>query len=104
MSKRLFLTLSEDEFLRFEFARAELGMQRSQYLKYLLAGKKEIRPVTIKEKQISDKLSEICNYIKVIALKDNISDDEKIYLMQLLRDMNEFFEVTFITKGGEKNF
>ena len=47
-SARLFLSLSEEELKSFETGRNELGFNRSQYIRYLIGGQKEIRPPAIK--------------------------------------------------------
>ena len=88
MSVRVFLSLSEEEFARFESARRELGMGKSQYLKYLMSGQKEIRPEPIRNRKLADKLSATSDYLKIIALKDSLTDDEKLYLMELIKSLS----------------
>ena len=89
---RLFLNLSDDELLKFENARTALGMNRSQYVRYLIGGAKEIRPCSIRHKEIIRRLSSIDKNIKVIAMKDCLSDKDKLKLMTKLEDVIKIFK------------
>lgn len=90
-TKRLFLSMSEDEWNRFEKAREELGMNRSQYVRYLIGGQKEIRPVAIKQKELIYHLSNIDRSLKVIAMKDELSEEEKMIVIAKLEDLKNLF-------------
>ena len=92
MSVRLFLTLSENEFHQFENSRAQLGMQKSQFLKYLLLGQKEIRPMPIVHRQLLDKLSSVDRNLKIIAMKEDLSDEDRLYTMEQLMDIKGFLD------------
>ena len=92
MSVRMFLSLSENEFNQFEHARNELGMSRSQLLKYLLQGQKEIRPMPIVQRKLLDKLSSTDRNVKVIAMKDSLSDEEKLYVLEQLKDIKLYLD------------
>lgn len=92
MSERLFLSLTEEEFVQFEHSREQLGMYRSQFLKYLLHGQKEIRPMPIVQKQLLDKLSSVERNLKVIAIKDDLSDEEKLYASEQLKDIKVYLD------------
>ena len=59
---------------------------------YLLKGQKEIRPASIVNIRLIDKLSEVDRHLKVIAMKDALSDNEKIYVMEQLRDIKELLD------------
>lgn len=92
MSKRMFMTLTEDEYERFEDARNQLGMYRSQYLKYLIQGQKEIRPVPITQQKIISAMSGVERNLKILAMKDTFSDEERLYIMEQIKDMKSSFE------------
>ena len=47
-NKRLFLSLSEDDVLRLDCLREELGMNRSQYIRYVLSGQQKLICPSIK--------------------------------------------------------
>ena len=83
--------MSEDEWNRFENAREKLGMNRSQYVRYLIDGQKEIRPVAIKQKDMIFHLSNIDRSLKVIAMKEEISEKEKMIVIAKLEDLKNLF-------------
>ena len=89
---RLFLNLSDEELMKFENARNALGMNRSQYVRYLIGGAKEIRPYSIKQKELISKLASIDKSIKVIAMKDDLSDMDKMKLMSKMEDVIKIFK------------
>ncbi len=41
MSNRLFLSLQDEDLNRLDALRSELGMNRSQYIRYLLSGQRK---------------------------------------------------------------
>lgn len=88
-SARLFLSLSEDELKKFEEGRNELGFNRSQYLRYLIAGQKEIRPPAIKDRAYISKLASIDRSIKAIAMKEELSDTDKMLLYSKLDELKK---------------
>lgn len=92
MSKRMFMTLTEEEYDRFECARGQLGMYRSQYLKYLIQGQKEIRPMPITQQKMIDTISGIERNLKVIAMNDSFSDEERLYVMEQIKDIKSSFD------------
>ena len=52
ISKKVHLSLSEEEVAKFDMLRNELGMNRSQYFCYLLTGQKKQMPVSIRYKNL----------------------------------------------------
>ena len=88
-TKRLFLSMSEDEWESFEKAREELGMNRSQFVRYLIGGQKEIRPPAIKYKELIFHIANIDRDLKVIAMKEEMSDIEKMQVLVKLEDLKK---------------
>lgn len=88
-TKRLFLSMSEDELESFERAREELGMNRSQFVRYLIGGQKEIRPPAIKYKELIFHIANIDRDLKVIAMKEGLSDIEKMQVLAKLEDLKK---------------
>lgn len=78
MANRLFLSLSDEELRCFETARELLGMNRSQYLRYLMTDQKEIRPVELTHRELIQKLSCIERDLKVIAMKKELGEQERM--------------------------
>ena len=62
ISKKVHLSLSEEEVAKFDMLRNELGMNRSQYFCYLLTGQKKQMPDSIRYKNLIAKLSDIDCY------------------------------------------
>lgn len=87
MGKRMFMSLTENEYERFESARGELGMTRSLYLKYLISGQKEIRPPAITQRKLIEKLALVDRDLKIIAMKENLEDNDRIYVMEQLKEL-----------------
>lgn len=88
-STRLFLSLSEEEFQNFENARNELGYNRSQYIRYLIGGQKEIRPPAMKYKELIAAIASIDRSLKVIAMKDSLSDIDKLLVITKLEELKK---------------
>lgn len=86
---RLFMTVSQEELDFFESAREKLGMNRSQYLRYLVGGQREIRPPAIKERELIRHLADVERDLKVIAMKENLSDGDKLLVMEKLDDIKK---------------
>ena len=91
-SIRLFVSVTEEEFAQFEKAREELGMNRSQYLRYLIGGQKEIRPIAIRYRDLISHLASIDRSLKVIALKEELSDQDKMIVLTKLQDLKKLKE------------
>ena len=51
ISKKVHLSLPEEEVAKFDMLRNELGMNRSQYFCYLLSGQKKQMPDSIRQKR-----------------------------------------------------
>ncbi|MEE0862489.1 MAG: hypothetical protein U0L79_05850 [Lachnospiraceae bacterium] len=88
-STRLFLSLSEEEFQSFENARNELGYNRSQYIRYLIGGQKEIRPPAMKYQEIIARMASIDRSLKVIAMKDVLSDTDRMFIVTKLEELKK---------------
>lgn len=101
---RLFMSLTPAEFNSFESAREELGMNRSQYLRYLLGGQKEIRPPAITQRELIRYLAEVERDLKIIAMKDSLEDGDKLIVMAKLDDIKQKLEgkelLDIMSKGG----
>lgn len=87
MTHRLFLTMSEEEFEKFETMREQLGMNRSRYVRYLLSGQKDLRPPTIRYSKLVEQLREIDRDLKILAMKDTLSEVDRIYIMAKISEI-----------------
>lgn len=49
---RVFLSMTDDEVCALDAAREKVGMTKSQYVRYLMSSKKDIRPPTIRYREL----------------------------------------------------
>lgn len=93
-STRLFLSLSEEDFQSFENARNELGYNRSQFVRFLIGGQKEIRPPAIKNQAFISRIASIDRSIKAIAMKETVSDMDKMLVIAKLEEIKQMMSST----------
>ena len=77
-NKRLFLSLSEEDVTRLDMLRSDLGMNRSQYIRYVISGRDMVLTPSIKYKDLIERFSEIELDLKVIALKNTMGLEDKL--------------------------
>lgn len=92
---RLFMSLTEDEVKQFDKACDKAGMTRSQYLKCLLHDRRDIRPPVLQYKEMIHALESIERDLKVIVMKEELSDNDRLLVMQKLSDLKEIFSGRF---------
>ncbi|MCF0127389.1 MAG: hypothetical protein HUJ70_02410 [Pseudobutyrivibrio sp.] len=86
-NKRLFLSLSEEDVNRLDFLREELGMNRSQYVRYMLSGRNLVMPQSLSQKELIQQLSDIDLHLKIIALKDGVDTKDVLFVNEALKDI-----------------
>lgn len=94
-SKRLFMTMPEELYEQFEKNRELLGMNRSMYVRYLLQGQRELRPLTIRYVKLIDKLNDIDRELKMIAAKETLSDVDRLAVMTKLDDIKKLLNKNY---------
>ena len=77
---RLNMCVAESDVEILDLRRAELGMSRSEFVRYMIRNQKRIVPVSIKEKELIRVLSDIDTHLKVIALKEILSVEDRLFL------------------------
>ena len=92
---RLFLSLSEEDMQKFDRACEKAGMKRSQYFKYLLSGRRDIRPPVLQYRELIHVLGNIERDLKMIAMKEELADKDRIFIMHNLVDFNNNFSGRF---------
>lgn len=90
-NKRLFLSLSQEDVDKLDKLRSELGMNRSQYIRYLLSGKKKVIPTVIKEKKLIEAISKIDLDMRALALKEGMAPEDALTIFCEIREMKELF-------------
>ena len=88
-NKRLFLSLSEDDVLRLDCLREELGMNRSQYIRYVLSGQQKLICPSIKYMEAVKRLSSIDLSLRTIVLKDSVSEEDKLAIYSELQEIKK---------------
>ena len=101
---RLFLSLSEEDMQKFDRACEKAGMKRSQYFKYLLSGRRDIRPPVLQYRELIHVLGNIERDLKVIAMKEELADKDRIFIMQKLADLNDTFAGRFEMEIKDKEY
>lgn len=86
-NKRLFLSMSEEDVDRLDRLRNELGMNRSQYIRYLLSGQRKVIPSSIKDKKLIEVLSQIDLDMRVLALKDGVTAKDSLAIFSEIKEI-----------------
>ena len=88
-NSRLFLSVSEEDLHRLDMLREELGMNRSQYIRYVISGQKKVLIPSVKYKEMISKLSQIDLSLRVIALKEEMTSEDKLLIYTKLQEIKE---------------
>lgn len=86
-NNRLFLSVSDADLSKLDILRAELGMNRSQYIRYLIEGQKRVLIPSIKYKELITKVSQIDLSLRVIALKDEMDEKDKLIVYSKIEEI-----------------
>ncbi len=101
--KRIYMTMDEKLIERFDKACHKAGLSRSQYLTCLLSGRRDLRPPVLGYKDMVRELAMIQQDLKVIALKESLTDDEKILIFAKLSDIRQLFGKMIDTASGKQS-
>ena len=88
-NKKLFLSVSESDLKRIDDLRTELGMNRSEYIRYLLSGQKKVIPYSMKQRHLVEVLSQVDLHLKAICLKEGIEPKDVLYIQESLKDIKK---------------
>lgn len=88
-NNRLFLSVSDADLHKLDALREELGMNRSQYIRYLIEGQKKILIPSIRYKELITKISQIDLSLRVIALKNGMSSEDKLLIYAKLDEIKK---------------
>ena len=86
-NNRLFLSVSDADLHRLDALREELGMNRSQYIRYLISGQKRKLIPSVKYKELVTKISQVDLSLRVIALKEEISTEDKLLVFTKIEEI-----------------
>lgn len=91
-NKRLFLSLSEEDVTKLDLLRMELGMNRSEYIRYVITKRKKILHPSIKYKELIERFAEIELDLKVIALKDTMDVEDKLNVEVAIQELKALLD------------
>ena len=77
---RLVLSVSEEDRSKLDKLSAELGMNRSQYVRYLLSGCSKLITPSMKYREFVKHFSQIDLSLRVIALKEEVSSEDMLFI------------------------
>ncbi|MCR5337559.1 MAG: hypothetical protein K6E75_03280 [Lachnospiraceae bacterium] len=100
--KRVCFTIDESVIERFDNACGEAGLTRSQYLGCLLSGRIDIRPPVFGYKALIQCISSIERDLKAIALREELSDNDRILILEKLVEIKQLLEGRFGTGNETK--
>ena len=89
-NNRLFLSVSDEDLHRLDALRGELGMNRSQYIRYIISGQKRLLIPSVKYKELISKLSQIDLSLRVIALRPEMSSEDKLLIYTKLQEIKDY--------------
>lgn len=90
-NKRLFLSLPEDDVARLDMLRTELGMNRSQYIRYVLSGQNKKIVPSIKYREAIQRLASIDLSLRNIVLKESVSEADKLAIYSEISEIKKIF-------------
>ena len=92
LSKRLNLVLSDEEEAKLNEICERHSYNMTQALRNLIMDEEIKVPYEIENKEVIDKLCTISNDIKVIVMKDNLSSEDQIVLMEFVNSIKELLK------------
>lgn len=91
-NKRLFLSLSDSDLERLDKRRAEFGMNRSEYIRYLLSSQRKAIPYSISQKELVKQIAQVNLYLKTICLKEEMRPEDVLFVMEAVTDIRATIE------------
>ena len=86
---RLNMYVDAEDVVALDSLRAELGMNRSEYIRYMLKNQKRLVPVSIKEKELIRILSQIDIHLKALALKEELSVEDRLFIYSEIEEIKK---------------
>ena len=100
--KRVCFSVDESVIERFDNACGDAGLTRSQYLGCLLSGRIDIRPPVFGYKALIQCMSSIERDLKAIALREDMSDNDRILILEKLTEIKQLLEERFGNENRER--
>ena len=87
--ERIMISMNSSDIDFFERKRAELGMNKSAFVRLLIANYENNLPSFIENKELIAALSEVSSLIKALLISDKISSTDKMILYEKINKLNE---------------
>ena len=85
------ISMYETDVDLFELRRTELGMNKSAFIRLLLAEHENKVPSFIKDKELISAISELNTSVKELIISDKVDEIEVIHLIEQIKVSNEMF-------------
>ena len=86
---RLCISMSQDDIDKFENGRETANMNRSAYIRLLIAEHENVIPGFYRNKELISELAKLNNGINELLLKNTLSDAEKLKLYEKMTDITK---------------
>lgn len=86
---RMCVTLSENDLENFERGRSSTGMNKSSYIRLLIAEHERRVPAFWKNKELIEKLSDLNTSVKELILTEKINDADKLLILEKINKLTE---------------
>ena len=80
--ERFSITMNSDDIDLFERRRAELGLTKSAYIRYLIAEHENGVPEFISFQKVIKQISELNTYMKEIIINENFDANDKLLVYE----------------------
>lgn len=90
---RLVLSVSEEDRNKLDSLSAELGMNRSQYVRYLISGSTKLVTPSIRYQELLSHFSSIDLSLRVIALKEEVSSEDMLIIESSIKELKKLLFV-----------
>lgn len=87
--ERITISMNSSDIDFFERKRAELGMNKSAFVRLLIANYENNIPSFIKDREIIGALSDVNSLMKALLISDKISSTDKMILYEKINKLNE---------------
>ena len=88
-SNRLFLSVSDNDLKKLDELSSDIGMNRSEYIRHIIRNQRLIIPASIKEKEMIRLISKIDTDLKVLALREELTDADKLFIVSGIDDIKK---------------
>ena len=90
--ERFTFTMRDSDIDLFERFRTDLGMNKSAFLRFLIAEHADRVPPVLKYKDVISQFSALNTSVKALILTEKITDVDKLHLFEEIKQTNEYLK------------